>query len=82
MPEYMDVHRNMKGITPEQLMETHQKDLEVQNQENANFKQAWGDPETGIVFCLSDAPSKEAVMRTHDRAGHPTEEVYEITATA
>lgn len=28
------------------------------------------------------APSKEAVMRTHERAGHPTDEVYEITATA
>ena len=49
---------------------------------NADFKKAWGDPESGIVFCLSEAPSKEAVMRTHERAGHPTDEVYEITATA
>jgi Nickel responsive protein SCO4226-like len=82
MPEYIDVHRNVKGITAEQLMEAHQKDLDLQDQENANFKHAWGDPETGTVFCLSEAPSKEAVMRTHERAGHPTDEVYEITATA
>jgi hypothetical protein len=82
VPEYMDVHRNMKGITPEDLLKAHQADLDVQDQENADFKKAWGDPETGIVFCLSEAPSKEAVMRTHERAGHPTDEVYEITATA
>jgi Protein of unknown function (DUF4242) len=59
MPEYIDVHRNVKGITAEQLMEAHQKDLDLQDQENANFKHAWGDPETGTVFCLSEAPSKE-----------------------
>src|SRR4249920_151250 len=82
MPEVMDVHRNMKGITPEDMLKAHQADLDVQDQENADFKHAWGDPETGIVFCLSEAPSKEAVMRTHERAGHPTDEVYEITATA
>jgi hypothetical protein len=82
VPEFMDVHRNMKGITPEDLLKAHQADLDVQDQENADFKQAWGDPVTGMVFCLSEAPSKEAVMRTHERAGHPTDEVYEITATA
>jgi Protein of unknown function (DUF4242) len=63
-------------------MQAHQADLDVQDHENANFKQAWGDPETGIVFCLSDAPSKEAVMRAHERAGHPTDAVCEFKATA
>jgi Nickel responsive protein SCO4226-like len=55
-------------ITPEDLLKTHQADLDVQDQENADFKKTWGDPQTGIVFCLSEAPSKEAVMRTHERA--------------
>jgi hypothetical protein len=31
------------------------------------------------VFCLASGPSKEAVMRIHERAGHPTGEVYELT---
>jgi hypothetical protein len=44
MPEYMDVHRNMKSITPEDLMQAHQADLDVQDQENASVKQAWGRP--------------------------------------
>ena len=32
----------------------------------------------GEVFCLATGPSKEAVMRVHERAGHPTPEVYEV----
>ena len=31
------------------------------------------------MFCLSTGPSKEAVMRIHERAGHPTTEIYELT---
>ena len=42
--------------------------------------QAWLDSESGKVFCLATGPSREAVMRIHERAGHPTPEVYEITA--
>ncbi|MBA2370370.1 MAG: DUF4242 domain-containing protein, partial [Chloroflexi bacterium] len=33
---------------------------------------------SGKVFCLSSGPSKEAVMRVHERAGHATAEVYEV----
>ena len=29
-------------------------------------------------FCLSSGPSKEAVLRVHDKAGHPTSEIYEL----
>ena len=36
------------------------------------------DPESGKVFCLSTGPSKEAVMRIHQRAGHPTGQVYSL----
>ena len=44
-----------------------------------HFERAWLDPEAGRVFCLATGPSKEAVMRIHERAGHPTGEVYELT---
>jgi hypothetical protein len=30
------------------------------------------------VFCLATGPSREAVMRIHERAGHPTLEIYEL----
>jgi hypothetical protein len=82
MPEYMDVHRGMVGITPEGLDEAHQADLAIQGDEDVDFKHAWADPESGMVFCLSTAPDAEAVKRIHERAGHPTDEVYEVPVQA
>jgi hypothetical protein len=82
MPEYMDVHRSMQGVTPEQLMEAHRADLAIQDEEGANFKHAWGDPSTGMVFCLSEAPSADAVRRIHERAGHPADDIYEVSVQA
>ena len=82
MPEFMDVHNSMKGITPELLLEAHQADLDVQDTEMVNFKHAWGDPESGTVFCLSEAPSPDAVRRIHKRAGHPADDVYPVPVQA
>jgi hypothetical protein len=82
MPEYMDVHRDMKGITPDQLTEAHNADLAIQDEERVNFKHAWADPDSGMVFCLSEAPSPEAVKAIHERAGHATDEVYEVPVQA
>ncbi|HEX5911715.1 MAG TPA: SCO4226 family nickel-binding protein [Actinomycetota bacterium] len=82
MPEFMDVHRGMEGITPEGLAEAHRADLAIQDEEQVDFKHAWGDPETGLVWCLSEAPTKEAVIKIHERAGHPTDEVYPVPVQA
>ena len=68
MPEFMDVHRSMKGVTEEQLKEAHDADLAIQDDENVNFKHAWADPDSGMVFCLSEAPSADAVRVIHERA--------------
>jgi hypothetical protein len=82
MPTYMDVHVNMVGVTADALLEAHQADLAIQGDEGVDFQKAWADPVTGHVFCLSEAPSAEAVRRIHERAGHPADEVHEITVTA
>ena len=57
----------------------HRKDLEVEASEGVHFAHWWADPVTGKVFCLSEGPSKEAVLRVHAKAGHPTEEIYEVS---
>ncbi|WP_436646858.1 SCO4226 family nickel-binding protein [Actinoplanes sp. URMC 104] len=80
MAKFMDVHNGFVGVTPEQLSEAHEADLKIEGEEGVHFERAWLDPESGKVFCLSTGPSKEAVMRIHERAGHPTTEVYELTA--
>ena len=79
MTRYMDVHDGFVGVTKEQLMEAHAADLAIEGEEGVHFEKAWLDPESGKVFCLSTGPSKEAVMRIHERAGHPTEQVYELS---
>ena len=78
MARFMDVHNGFVGVTAEQLEEAHQADLKIEADEGVHFERAWLDPESGKVFCLSTGPSKEAVMRIHERTGHPTEEVYEV----
>ena len=78
MHRYMDVHRDMKGFTKEQLEDAHTRDLSIQAGEGVHFRQAWGDPVSGCVFCLSEGPSREAVLKVHERAGHPTDEIYEL----
>jgi Protein of unknown function (DUF4242) len=82
MPEFMDVHTNMPGVTSEALMEAHQADVDIQDEEGVVFKQAWADPKTGHVFCLSEGPNAEAVQNIHERTGHPADEIHEITVTA
>jgi hypothetical protein len=82
MPEFMDVHRSMKGVTSEQLREAHQADLDIQDDEGVNFKHAWADPGTGMVFCLSEGPNAEAVKRIHERTGHPADDIYEVPVQA
>jgi hypothetical protein len=78
MPEFMDVHHNMVGVTAEQLKEANEADLAIQGDEQVHFKKAWADPDAGVVYCLSEAPSAEAIKRIHERTGHPTDEVHPV----
>lgn len=78
MAKFMDVHDGFVGVTRDQLAAAHEADLAIEADEGVHFEHAWLDPESGKVFCLSTGPSKEAVMRIHERAGHPTDQVYEL----
>ncbi len=81
MAKFMDVHSGFVGVTAKQLQEAHARDLAIEKEEGVHFERAWLDPTSGKVFCLSTGPSKEAVMRIHERAGHATttEQIYEVT---
>jgi hypothetical protein len=78
MANFMDVHSGFFGVTAEQLKEAHERDVAIERDEGVRFERAWLDPVSGKVFCLSSGPSRESVMRIHQRAGHPTADVYEI----
>lgn len=78
MARFMDVHSGFVGVTAQQLKEAHERDLAVEGDQGVHFERAWLDPDKGKVFCLATGPSREAVLRVHDRAGHPTSEIYEL----
>jgi hypothetical protein len=79
MAKFMDVHTGFIGVTAQQLKEAHERDLAIEADEGVHFEHAWLDPARGKVFCLATGPSREAVIRIHERAGHPTHEIYELT---
>jgi hypothetical protein len=78
MTKFMDVHSGFVGVTAQQLKVAHERDLAMEADEGVHFEHAWLDPESGKVFCLASGPSREAVLRIHERAGHPTAEIYEL----
>jgi hypothetical protein len=78
MAHFMDVHRGMQGITADQLRQAHQADLAIEQEENVHFEKAWADPESGTVYCLSEAPTAEAVQRIHERTGHKADEIHQV----
>jgi hypothetical protein len=80
MAKFMDVHNGFFGVTGQQLAEAHRRDQAIEGEEGVTYEHAWLDAEAGKVFCLATGPTREAVMRIHERAGHPTPEVYEITS--
>lgn len=79
MPTYMDVHSGFVGATAEQFELAHGADVAIQDEEGVRYEHAWLDPITGKAFCLATGPSREAVARIHERAGHPAQELYEVS---
>lgn len=79
MPLYMDVHKNVAGLTPEAVADAHRRDLEVQDRHGVRYLQYWYNEETGTVFCLCEAPSAEAADDVHREAhGLTAEEIIEV----
>jgi hypothetical protein len=83
MPLFLDIHRKVEGLTPEAATAAHQLDLAVQARYGVRFIRYWYDERTGKVFCLSDAPSSEAIKAVHAAAhGLLADEIVEVTEGA
>jgi hypothetical protein len=79
MPLYMDIHRNVQGLTGEALASAHEKDLQVQDRHGVKFLNYWYNEETGTVFCLCEAPNRDAARAVHREAhGGIADEVIEV----
>ena len=80
MPFYMDVHKHVDGLTPAAVRDAHAKDVSVQDKYGVRYIRYWWDEATGRVFCLSEAPSKEAAIAVHREAhGLLPDEIFEVS---
>ena len=79
MPLYMDMHKKVQGVTAKGVAEAHMKDLKVQGKHGVKYLKYWVDEGTGTIFCLVEAPSKEAAAKVHREAhGLVADEIHEV----
>jgi hypothetical protein len=79
MPLFMDHHKNVEGLTAEAVADAHKKDVEIQEQYGVKYHRYWFNEESGEVFCLAEAPSKEAAEAVHREAhGLVADEIIEV----
>jgi len=79
MPLYLDVHAKIEGSTADVAADAHRKDLEIQQKHGVKYLRYWFDEGTGKVFCLVEAPSREAAEAVHREAhGMMADEIIEV----
>lgn len=79
MPLYMDIHKNVDGLTADAVAEAHRKDLETQGEHDVEYLKYWYNEEDGTVFCLCRAPTMEAADRVHREAhGLVADEIVKV----
>jgi Protein of unknown function (DUF4242) len=79
MPLFMDIHKHVEGLTADAVAKAHQADLATQQKYNVKYLRYWFDEGSGKVFCLVDAPSKEAAIAVHREAhGLLADELVEV----
>ena len=79
MPLYMDIHHHVEGLTAEAIGHAHEADLKTQQKYGAKYLRYWFDEGTGKVFCLIEAPSREAAIAVHQEAhGILADELIEV----
>lgn len=81
MPIFMDRHETV-GLTATSLAAGHQEDIKIQSHYGCNCFTYWFDEAKQTVFCLIEAPNRQAVKEMH-RASHGLvpSEIIEVEAS-
>ena len=80
MPLFMDVHNHVEGLTADAVAHAHQADLKTQAKYGVKYLRYWFDEASGKVFCLVEAPDKEAAIAVHrDGHGLVADQIFEVT---
>jgi hypothetical protein len=79
MPLYMDEHRHVEGLTAEAVADAHRRDVEIQQKHGVDYRNYWFNEAEGRVYCLVEAPSKEAAETVHREAhGLVADDIVEV----
>ena len=79
MPLFLDIHQHIPGLTTQAVAEAHAQDLKVKKKFGVKYKKYWFDENSGKVFCLVEAPDKEAAIAVHREAhGLLADEIIEV----
>jgi hypothetical protein len=68
MPLYMDTHAHIEGLTADAVAGAHAADVKTQDKYGVKYLRYWFDEGSGKVFCLVDAPTKDAAIAVHREA--------------
>lgn len=79
MPLYMDIHTIDPATPWEDIAKAHMADVSVQDDHDVDYVKYWFNQDCGKLFCLVDAPSKEAAHCVHQQAhGLLAEKLIEV----
>jgi hypothetical protein len=75
----MDTHHHVEGLTADAVAHAHEADLKTQAKYGVKYLRYWFDEDSGKVFCLVEAPNKEAAIAVHREAhGLVADELIEV----
>ena len=79
MPLFLDIHKRIPGLTKDAVADAHARDLATQHRHDVNYVKYWFNERSGEVFCLIEAPDREAAIRVHREAhGLVADEIIEV----
>lgn len=79
MPLCMDIHEHLPELTADAVAEAHQADLMTQERFGVKYLRYWFSEDAGKVFCLVEAPNKEAALAVHREAhGRVADQIIEV----
>ena len=79
MPTYMDIHELPGGVTAQEVMKAHARDVAVQDKYGVSYHKYWVNEKEGKIFCLCHAPSADAATQVHLEAhGNVAEKIIQV----
>lgn len=80
MALFMDVHTLEGGVSANDVVDAHMKDLETQGKYGVSYLRYWVGEEAGKIFCLVEADSAEDAKTVHREAhGLVADEIYPVS---